>query len=149
MNIKNREIYSEVNAMLDMLGEEYVNKLPNSLFNTIREESLKEYTPIYNPSIALQEQSIKRETLSMIALLHINYWCNTEEEKESLKSLFNSNESKYQNELRENYNPDNLFKEKSMIINEGTIVEKDFSMIEYNKPNFLIRIINKFKELFK
>ena len=42
----------------------------------------------------------------MIALFHLNYWCNSNEEKEQLKQLFKNNEEKHQAEMREKYNPD-------------------------------------------
>ena len=36
----------------------------------------------------------------MIALFHLNYWCNSQEEKQELNDLFKENEIKYQPELR-------------------------------------------------
>lgn len=45
----------------------------------------------------------------MIAVLDLNYWCKDEEEKLKLKKKFGENELKYQEELKEKYNVDNLF----------------------------------------
>lgn len=110
IDIRIQEIYSEVYSILNLLGKEHINKLPISLFSMIKNNRKKEYNPTYNPNISLKEQKIKKESLATIALLHLNYWCKTEEEKIKLKKLFNQNEKKYQTEIREKYNPDNIFK---------------------------------------
>ena len=38
-----KDIYSEVYAILNMLGKEYINKLPNDIYNIIKEEKSTEY----------------------------------------------------------------------------------------------------------
>lgn len=110
MNASTQEIYSEVYSLLNLLGNNYIEKLPKSLFKMIEEEKSSTYNPQYRENLSLNEQNIKRESLSMIALFHLNYWCNSNEEREQLKQLFKNNEEKYQAEIREKYNPDNLFK---------------------------------------
>ena len=76
MNVQTQEMYSEVYSILNLLGESYIKKLPVSLFNMIKEERREDYNPKYDSKINLEQQNIKRETLSMIALFHLNYWCN-------------------------------------------------------------------------
>lgn len=146
MNVQTQEIYSEVYSILNLLGESYIKKLPVSLFNMIKEEKRQDYNPKYDSEINLEQQSIKRETLSMIALFHLNYWCNSDEEKNELKTLFKTNEEKHQAEIREKYNPDNLFKKHSLQQEEGTITN-EVAMVEYKEPLFK-RIINKIKKIF-
>ena len=147
MNVQTQEIYSEVYSILNLLGESYVKKLPVSLFNMIKEEKRKDYNPKYNSKINLGEQNIKRETLSMIALFHLNYWCNSDEEKNKLKTLFKTNEEKHQTKIREQYNPDNLFKKnKEKEITEN-IIENQVAMIEY-KESIFKKIFNKIKNIF-
>ena len=146
MNVQTREIYSEVYSILNLLGESYIKKLPVSLFNMIKEEKRQDYNPKYDSEINLEQQSIKRETLSMIALFHLNYWCNSDEEKNELKTLFKTNEEKHQAEIREKYNPDNLFKKHSLQQEESTITN-EVAMVEYKEPLFK-RIINKIKKIF-
>ncbi len=110
MNIYTKEMYSEVYGVLNILGNNYISKLPSSLYNMIKEEKLETYNPNYDVTISLYKQNLKRETLSMIALFHLNYWCNSDDEKNKLKELFKSNEEKHQLEIREKYNLDNIFK---------------------------------------
>ena len=100
MDQKTKEMYSEVYSILNMLEDDYINKLPSSLANMIKEEKIASYNPQYDVTVSLDKQNIKRETLSMIALLHLNYWCKSEEEKEELRNLFKYNEENHQAELR-------------------------------------------------
>ena len=146
MNVQTQEIYSEVYSILNLLGESYIKKLPVSLFNMIKEEKRQDYNPKYDSIINLEQQNIKRETLSMIALFHLNYWCNSDEEKNELKTLFKTNEEKHQAEIREKYNTDNLFRKHSLQQEESTITN-EVAMVEYKEPLFK-RIINKIKEIF-
>lgn len=146
MNVQTQEIYSEVYSILNLLGESYIKKLPVSLFNMIKEEKRQDYNPKYDSKINLEQQNIKRETLSMIALFHLNYWCNSDEEKNELKTLFKTNEEKHQVEIREKYNPDNLFKKRNSQ-QEENIITNEASMVEYKEP-FFKGIFNKIKRMF-
>lgn len=146
MNVQTQEIYSEVYSILNLLGESYIKKLPVSLFNMIKEEKRQDYNPKYDSKINLEQQNIKRETLSMIALFHLNYWCNSDEEKNELKTLFKTNEEKHQAEIREKYNPDNLFKKRNSQ-QEENIITNEASMVEYKEP-FFKGIFNKIKRMF-
>lgn len=148
MDIKTKEIYSEVNGVLNMLGENYINKLPRNLYNMVVSEKLDTYNPTYDGTIALDMQNIKRESISMIALFHLNYWCENEDEKNELRQLFKENEDKYQAELREKYNPDNLFKNKtSDTIQEIENINENVAMVEYKESVFK-RFINRIKSIF-
>ena len=149
MNVGTKEVYSEVYSVLNMLGENYIKKLPTELFKIIREEKNNEYNPIYNGDVSLSEQKIDRKSLSMIALFHINYWCETEDEKIELRKIFKENQQKHEKYLREKYNPDNLFKNKvqQYQVQENT-VPNEVAMVEY-KEGFFKKFLNKIKRLFK
>lgn len=150
MNVDTQEMYSEVYSILNLLGNNYIAKLPKSLFKMIEEEKSSTYNPQYSEDKSLNEQNIKRESLSMIALFHLNYWCNSNEEKEQLKQLFKNNEEKHQAEIREKYNPDNLFKNrKQENTTESQPFINDVAIVKYKEKNFLQKIFDKIKYLFK
>lgn len=144
MNIKTKEIYSEVYQVLNLLGNEYINKLPTSLLNMLREKRDIGYTPEYTEDIPLSKQNIQKETLGIIALLYLNYWCENEKEKDELKQTLKYNEDKYQLELRNKYNPEDIFRK----YNQKNIIEKQSGMIEY-KENLFKKIIRKVKSILK
>ena len=151
MDTQTKEIYSEVYSILHMLGEEYINKLPASLYTMIKEEKLESYNPTYDKKISIDKQHVKRDTLALLALIHISYWCNSEEEKQELNSLFNNNEEKHQEEIREKYNPDNIFKARIEKMQQSVRKQEetahDTSIVEY-KENIFTKIINKIKNIF-
>lgn len=150
MNVDTQEMYSEVYSILNLLGNNYIDKLPKSLFKMIEEEKSSTYNPQYSEDKSLNEQNIKRESLAMIALFHLNYWCNSNEEKEQLKQLFKNNEEKHQAEIREKYNPDNLFKNrKQENTTESQPFINDVAIVKYKEKNFLQKIFDKIKYLFK
>ena len=145
MDVKTQETYSEVYSVLNMLGDKYIKRLPTSLFNMIVKEKKQDYNPVYDSKKNLEEQNIKRESISMIALFHLNYWCDSEEEKKQLNALFKNNYDKKQTELREKYNPDNIFKKEEPKIE--TEVQNNVAVIEYKKTIF-DKFLNKIKQFF-
>lgn len=148
MDIKTKEIYSEVYSILNLLGKNYVSRLPDSLYNIIKQEKLESYNPTYVDTLNLEEQNIKKESIAMIALFHLNYWCNSNEEKENLRKVFKDNEDKHQAELREKHNPDNIFKNPYQIKEEQRdATENNVAMIEY-KESIFRKILNKIKNIF-
>ena len=48
MNIYTQEIYSEVYAVLNMLGESYIKRFPVALYEMIEKEKSNYYTPTYD-----------------------------------------------------------------------------------------------------
>ena len=149
MSVNSQEIYSEVYSILNLLGDSYISKLPNSLLKMIKEEKSNTYNPQYNENQSLNEQNIKKESLSMIALFHLNYWCNSQEEKEELEQLFKANEEKYQAELREKYNPDNIFQNNSQpIIQQSEPIPQQQGLVEV-KQGFFAKFVNRIKEIFR
>ncbi len=147
MNVKTQEIYSEVYSILNLLGDNYVSRLPISLLNIIKETKLDTYNPQYEATISLEKQNIKRETIALIALLHLNYWCDSDEEKEQLRLLFKNNEERYQAEIREKYNPDNIFKKNNLEQVAEEIIENETAMIQY-KESIFKKLINRIKAIF-
>lgn len=149
MNIKTQRIYSEVYQVLLVLGNDYINKLPNKLLTTIEEKRDITYNPIIKDDIALSEQNVKKETLSVIALMHLNYWCESEEEKEDIKNTLQRNEANYQDELKNKYDPKNIFENSKPIeIDAIDNEKKQTELIEYKETIFR-KIISKIKSIFK
>ncbi len=145
VDVQTREVYSQVNGILNMLGKNYINMLPNDLYERIQEEKIDSYNPEYTNLVTLSEQNIKKEALTMIALFHLNYWCKTEEDKNRLKKIFQENEKEYQEEIQERDNTNNLFSD-----NSKEEVEENILPVEVKKK---MNIFNKFvvfiKKIFK
>lgn len=63
----------------------------------------------------------------------------TEEKEEQIR---------IENELREKYNPDNLFKKQDQVKNTEEVMTEEVAMVEY-KESIFKRFINKIKSIFK
>lgn len=148
MKVETKEIYSEVYQILNLLGTEYTEKLPATLMNMLNEKRAINYNPQYTEDLPLNEQNIRKETMAIIVLLYLNYWCEDENEVAEINNILKNNEEKYQLELRERYNPDNIFKkQKQETKNVEEQIANETAMIPYKKSIFA-RIINKIKNIF-
>lgn len=112
-------------------------------------EKDRTYIKNITPNIPIKEQNLKEETLALIAMLNLQYWCEDENEKEKLKNIYNENEIRHQEELKEKYNPDNFFKNKIKTNVEG-IEHEQTDMVQYRKENIfskikrlLLKLLNK------
>ncbi len=136
--------YAEVYEILELLEDEYRQRVPQKIREFFKEEKDKNYVPIIKADTSLLEQNLKRETFSILTILELNYWCDSEQEKEELLKELKENEEEYKKELYEKYNPDNIFKNKE--INEQN---QNIALIEYKEKSFIIKILDKIKNLFK
>ena len=89
------EVYDVVMAM----GAEYRIRIPDDVWNKIIANKNDSYTPFIDKNKALDEQAISKDTITFIAMLHRDYWCDTEEERESLIALFQKNEDELNNKI--------------------------------------------------
>ena len=148
MKNEQRESYTEVLTILNYMEIEYQEKIPKKLIEFFKRNSAKDYKFDIDLAIPLKEQKLKAKTLSLLAMLNLNYWCENEEEKQELMKKYSENEKKYQEELREKYNPDNIFKKRNQENKiEENIIQNEVALVEYKEPIFR-RFINKIKSIF-
>lgn len=141
--------YAEVYEILSFMEQKYVDMIPLKLLELFKEEKEKEYKPNINPTIPLDEQNLQKKTLSILAMLNLNYWCEDENEKKELIALYAENDKRKEEELREKYNPDNLFKKKEQIVEDNEIKQENRQLIEYKEQNIFKKILNKIMNFFK
>lgn len=141
--------YSEVLEILSYMEQKYVDKIPQKLLDLFNEEKNKDYIPNINPNISLAEQGLQRKTLALLAMLNLNYWCENEEEKQEMLKMYSENDKKREEEIREKYNPDNLFKKKEQIIVDNEVKQENTQLIEYKEKNIFKKIINRIMKFFK
>jgi len=141
--------YSEIYEILNLLEEEYVEKIPEKVRKFFEEEKDDEYKPVIDVKKPLEQQNLKRETMVLLAILNLNYWCDSEEKQEILKSFAQNEELKKQEqeELKAKYNPENLFKKNDR--DENNKMVEELSVVEYKEENFIQKIIRKIFKFFK
>lgn len=143
--------YSEVYAIINLLEDEYLDKIPKKIINFFDEEREKNYIPVIDVNVSLLKQNLQRETMILLTILKLNYWCNSEEEKQEIRENLYRNQQikiKKQKELEEQYNPNNLFKNRTKT-NTSNDSPSNLEMIEYKKQNFIQVLLNKIINFFK
>ncbi len=144
------EAAAEINEILEYLPKEYVEKIPVKLREFFEKVRKQDYVSNIDPYKSLDEQDLKPKTKTLITVIYRNYWC-TKEEREELDKILIENDKKYEEELREKYNPDNIFKKKEKVEEIKEIEEK--SLIVYDNQKWYQKafefISNIFKKMFK
>ena len=112
ISITTRQAYSEVDEFLGLLSEEQRNEVPKNLREFFKEEKDPTFFKNIDKYIPIKDQNLKEETLAIIALLNLQYWCKDEEEKKRLQMIYAQNEKRYQEALYQKYNPNDIFKKE-------------------------------------
>ena len=152
LSVNTRQAYTEIDNFIELLDEYNRNKVPKKLREFFKREKDNTYTKVIDSNIPIKEQNLKEETLALIAMLNLQYWCEDEEEKRRLKKIYADNEIKYQQKLRGMYNPDYVFKNKQQLTDKEITCEEtqeNVAMIEYKKETFIDKIKKFFKKIFK
>lgn len=131
------------------INQKDLNKIPNKFMEFLKKNADNNYKCNFDYTKPLKDLELCDETRGIIAMICLNYWCETEDQKEAYINHLKENEKHYQQELIEKYNPDNIFKKSD----KEPEIEQDFSqekvaMIEY-KESFFRKIINKIKCFLK
>ena len=79
-------------------------------------------------------------------MLNLKYWCDDEEEKKRLMTIYSENEKKYQNELKEKYDIEKIFEERNNKKLEN-YQEKNLSKIK--KESFWDKLKNTILKILK
>ena len=108
-----KEVYSELYEFLELIDYKYIVKIPNKLLQFFEDNRSENYIPHIRSNIPVKEQSFNEGTLAIIALLNLKYWCEDEKEIKRLKQVYKTNEEKYQEKLKEQFDYNNIFEERN------------------------------------
>lgn len=143
-----KEAFSEVNEIIKIMPDELVDKIPSKFKQMIEEESDKTYTS--NIQEPLEKCKLKNETIIILGLIYRDFLCSLDE-KIKLQEKDARELQKVQNaieqEIREKYNPDDIFKNKREIKGEQQTEEKRLTVVQEEK--WYKKIFNIIKGLFK
>lgn len=139
--------YTEVLEIIKYLPEEEREKIPAEKINFYEQNCDKEYEFKFDISKPIDEQKTLRETNAIIVLLFRDHFA-TPEQKEKLEKILQQNEEKHQQELREKYNPDNIFKKSENSKKEAETIET-MALVEVKKDNVIKEIFKKIINFIK
>lgn len=145
MTLEYKQSLKELDTILNIMGKEYINKIPTKLISFIKKNMDNSYISNINVNIPINEQMLKNDTRSLLSLIYRNYWCNEEKKRELLE------EDAYlkcerERKIREKYNPDDLFNNRKENVSNKKMQET--SLIEYKETffikfkNFIIKILH-------
>lgn len=140
------KVISEVNAILNQLNEDSLNKIPKRILDEFKRNATVNVDYI-DLRIPLEELNLQEETKEIIAVISYTYFCNEEERKQWNIDLL-ENEKKYQEELHKKYDMSRIFEDnnsKEEIVDETS--DQNTSLVEY-KETFLKKIWKKITHFF-
>ena len=149
-----KRAYSELYAILQMLGKEYIDKIPEKIYKTIEKRKDATYNPVYNDMEEVLEGRVKRKTVSILALLDYNYFSTSETDRMYMRYILEENESKYAKEKKEyrivsrnkeNVNSISDMKDLNIGLNRNEMIEYKESGIKKIFENIILRI----REIFR
>ena len=133
------EAYAEVIKILSYVPDEDVAKIPEEKLNFYKENMDITYNYELDENKEFEEQEMSEITKAVLANIFKEYWA-TPYQKERIEAKEKYDLEKLEEEKKEKYNPDNIFKNKETIINNNTNLP-----IEVKKENFFKRLINFIK----
>ena len=143
----NKKAVSEVIDVLKHSEIEVTQKIPKKSIEFLTKNSDRNYIPNIDYSEENWENSIEEDAKVLIALIYRDYIMSEEEKEKVIEEA-----KRQEQEIREKYNPDNLFKKNSKIENEksqdDTEQEVQKSLLIIKEEKWYERIINKIKEIF-
>ncbi len=101
--------YAEILEILSFTHTSLVDKIPHKLITTFKNHALSTYQYHLDQSVPLENQTISPETANLITLISLNYWCESQKEKDEIKEIILENEKEYNELQNKQYSYDNLF----------------------------------------
>lgn len=86
------KIYSEIYAVIKMLGEEYIEKLPNSEYSEIISNKSNKYNPIYTKDKPWKEQVEDLNAKIYLKISEYCYWSNEHKQDKIINKIMNDEE---------------------------------------------------------
>lgn len=148
MNSETRMAYSEIYEFINLLDKNEQSKIPQKLKDFFKNEKDDKYIKSINLDIPLNKQNLKRETLSLIALINLKYLETDKTRKEILIKNYKQNEINYRKLMEEKYNPKNMFRENEKIKTISNLPEK-YNTKTVIKLKWYEKIIKFIKDIFK
>ena len=106
------------------ITQDDINKIPQKFMEFLKNNASKEYVCDFDYTKPLKDLELKEETRGLIGMICLNYWCETQEQKNAFMEHLNENERIYQEKLREKYDVNFLSK-----------VNKEEKQQQSNMPN--------------
>ena len=102
------EAFVETLDILEHMDKETVNKISPAFMEYLYKNASQTYKPNLNHNVGIKNMKLKKETKIILAIIYRQFWCDDEKKKILDKRLLN-NQKNFEKEMREKYNPNNIF----------------------------------------
>lgn len=145
-NIEYSNSLYQINEILKYITPNLKARIPKRIISYFETNKSTDFNWQIDKTIPLEKQDLLPTTKEILTVLYKDYMCD-DTERVKLDKTLNENEIKYQNELREKYNPDNIFKDRQKNIQTEQVKTENTSIVTY-KESFFSKIISKIKLIF-
>lgn len=145
MTLEYKQSLTELNTIIHLMDVEYLSKIPQKFIDFITKNMDINYIPNIDKNIPINEQKLNKDTKVLLSLIYRNYWCDNEIKENLLHQDF-VEKQKYEQELNEKYNPDNLFKNKTEKIEQ--VNDEIVALTEIKETSWYQRIFDNIKRFF-
>ncbi len=132
---------SEVLDILKHTNKDDVDKISPQFMKFLVENANKEHIPKLDHTKRIKDMGLNEKTIGILSIINTKFWC-TPEQKEIFNDKLKENQKIYEEELRKKYNPNNLFKDRKIKVENN--VEDSVAMVEH-KESIFSEIKNWFK----
>ncbi len=133
-------MFNEVYSVLNLLGREYIYKLPNNVYEFIKNERVPNYEFNINMERDVISQ-ISKDTLAFISYLNLKYWATLEEQRELIKIYKENDIKKEKSKLK--FNPRTILNNNTKEIESKALIKEEQNW--YKKLKNII--LNFFKNI--
>lgn len=142
--------YKEVVEILKYVPKESVDKIPQTMLDTLNSKMDNNYNFSIDINKSFEEQELLEETKAILANIFRDYWA-TPYQKERIQAKERYDMEKIEEEKRAKYNSD-IFKIRENKKNENKVEEDNTKSnilpVEVKKERFYEKLINFFKKIF-
>ncbi len=140
-----KNAYTEVNQIIELLGEKYKTQIPQKILNLFNEKQNPDYKTNISKDIHINEIKVSRTALIIISILNLKYWEKNETKKAELKSVYDENERKFQEKINGYKQRVNLKVDKNKILTEENKQER--ALIKQKHISWIVKLRKFFRDL--
>lgn len=151
MEKKYAKAYTEVLEILKHLPEDELERIPKTEIQFYESNKDKNYKYEYDKTVTVDKQKISEEANTVIIAIYMNYFAN-EKQRGIIDEILKQNTIREEQAKEEKYSVDNIFEKKSSTktINSEKMNNEHLPVeINNKKENFIRKIINKIKGIFR
>lgn len=149
--IEYSEAAVEVLDILNHTAREDVELIPQSFIKFLTDISSKNYKVQFNHEQPVNGMNLRKQTRELLGFIYITWWCNDKDRNNYKNIIYSNNSKSEQIEKIDNYNIDDIFKNKketkTNAVTENKI-EKETSIIKYKEEGLFKKFLNKILSFF-